>query len=438
MRFYTDVNIHRGRIQHSGYDNGKKFINSTNFMPNLAIESQEETGMKTLQGSNAKMIGFDSIREFKDYKKNYADTIGFHNSINPIYQFLAETYPTEVKFDTREIRTLIYDIETIDSTETFKGFPQPHDAPVPVVSIAIKDLKSNVYWLLSLEDYEPNYNIAELDAKKVIHRKCNNEFALLHKFCEIIEKLQPDLLVGYNNKGFDDPYILHRIDKICGEDALKKLSPCGQVHYEFKLNKFGKMECKYQIKGLQILDYLELYKKFIPAGRESYSLSFISKYELGDDKLDYSEHENITRFYIEDPLNFLFYNIKDVELIHLLDKKLGLLDLIYTVAYMAKINYEDVMSPIRTWDSIIYEYLKAKNIVVPPEKHEKRESYPGAYVHEPKTGIYDWVVSFDLASLYPHEIMQFNISSETLVTEKMIDEDIKKIDKEIKYLNSLL
>jgi DNA polymerase elongation subunit (family B) len=189
------------------------------------------------------------------------------------------------------------------------------------------------------------------------------------------------------------------------------------------------MECRYNIKGLQILDYLSLYKKFIPSGRESYTLSFISQYELGDDKIGYlEEHDNITEFYIDDHQTFIEYNMYDVELIDLLDKKLGLLDLIFTIAYMAKINFEDVMSPIRTWDSIIYEHLKKKDILIPPAKHYKREAYPGAYVHEPKADIYDWVVSYDLNSLYPSLIMQYNISNETMINKRE-DVNQKEIDE---------
>jgi DNA polymerase elongation subunit (family B) len=68
------------------------------------------------------------------------------------------------------------------------------------------------------------------------------------------------------------------------------------------------------------------------------------------------------------------------------------------------------------WDSIIYNYLKKRNIVIPQKKKSsKDEKYEGAYVKEPKPGSYDWVVSFDLNSLYPHLIMQYNISPETLL-----------------------
>ena len=84
---------------------------------------------------------------------------------------------------------------------------------------------------------------------------------------------------------------------------------------------------------------------------------------------------------------------------------------------MAKCNFNDVFSPVKMWDCIIYNHLKDQQIVVPPKKHEtKSEAYEGAYVKEPNIGRHKWVASFDLNSLYPHLIMQYNISPETLVS----------------------
>ena len=76
-----------------------------------------------------------------------------------------------------------------------------------------------------------------------------------------------------------------------------------------------------------------------------------------------------------------------------------------------------------------YNYLKKKNIVIPPkEKIEKNSKYAGAYVKEPIPGRYDWVVSFDLTSLYPSLIMQYSISPETLVTKDDLNVRIRELE----------
>ena len=423
--FYTDVSIHRGKIYHSYYDDiGNKHIDHDNFQPTLAIKDDSNSGWKTIHGEAVKILNFNSINEFKDYKKSFGDAMDFYGDISPVYQYISEKYQNEIKYDKSKIRIFLYDIETIDETGEFKGFPKPEDAPVEVVSIALKDLRENKFWLLSLRDWDESKLSVSLDVNSVNHLKFKSEFKLLQFFCKIFEKKSPDVLIGYNNSTFDDPYILHRIDKVLGEEWLKCLSPYNNVNYSFQ-ERQGKIYCNYSIKGLQVLDYLTLYKKFIPVGRESFKLSFISQFELGDDKISYDEHENIREFYLNDAQKFQDYNLYDVELIHRLDKKLNLIDLFLSIAYMSKVNYEDIMSPIKTWDSIIYEYLKEKYIVISPNSSSKRASFPGAYVHEPVTGIYDWVVSFDLNSLYPHLIMQYNISPETLVTKEYLGREIE-------------
>jgi DNA polymerase elongation subunit (family B) len=117
-----------------------------------------------------------------------------------------------------------------------------------------------------------------------------------------------------------------------------------------------------------------------------------------------------------------------VELVDRMEDKMKLIELALTMAYDAKVNYNDVFSQVAMWDSIIYNYLKKQNIVIPPKtKSEKNEKYAGAYVKEPIPGVYDYVVSFDLNSLYPHLIMQFNVSPETLLDERCPNISVDRI-----------
>jgi DNA polymerase elongation subunit (family B) len=125
-------------------------------------------------------------------------------------------------------------------------------------------------------------------------------------------------------------------------------------------------------------------------------------------------------FYKQDYQKFIEYNIKDVELVDRLEDKLRLIELCVTMAYDAGINYEDVFAQTRFWDAVIYNHLRQKNIVVPPRKENPfKPEFTGGHVKEIKDGgiSADWVVSFDLNSLYPHLIMQYNISPETLRTD---------------------
>jgi DNA polymerase elongation subunit (family B) len=176
----------------------------------------------------------------------------------------------------------------------------------------------------------------------------------------------------------------------------------------------GRENQYYTIFGISTLDYIDLYKKFTYKIRESYRLDYIGSVELGLKKLEVEDVQGYD-LYKTNYQKFIEYNIPIVELVDRLEDKMKLIELALTMAYDAKVNYNDVFYQVRMWDTIIYNYLKKRNIVIPLKtQNDKTKKYAGAYVKEPKPGKYDWVVSFDLNSLYPHLIMQYNISPETL------------------------
>ena len=208
------------------------------------------------------------------------------------------------------------------------------------------------------------------------------------------------------------------LKEFLGEKLMKRLSPWGLVT-EDEIYIAGRKNIAYDIGGVTQLDYLNLYKKFTYKAQESYRLDYIASVELGQKKLDHSEYDTFKDFYTKGWQKFVEYNIIDVELVDRMEDKMKLIELAITMAYDAKANYVDVFSQVRMWDTIIYNYLKKRNIVIPPKnRSNKNEKYAGAYVKEPIPGKYDWVVSFDLNSLYPHLIMQYNISPETLKDER--------------------
>ena len=219
-----------------------------------------------------------------------------------------------------------------------------------------------------------------------------------------------------------------------GTKKLKMLSPWGLVTDE-EIYVSGRKYIVYDIAGVSSLDYLDLYKKFTYKAQESYRLDYIASVELGQKKLDHSEFDTFKDFYTGNWKKFVDYNIIDVELVDRLEDKMKLIELALTMAYTAKVNYIDVLFQVRMWDTIIYNYLKKKDIVIPPkDRSEKNERYAGAYVKEPKPGVYDWVASFDLNSLYPHLMMQYNISPETLIDERHPKATVERVlNKEVDF-----
>ena len=196
-----------------------------------------------------------------------------------------------------------------------------------------------------------------------------------------------------------------------------------------KLLLLGRKNISCDVAGISVIDYLDLYKKSPGTpNQESYRLDHIASQELGQKKLDHSEFDTFREFYTKAWDKFVDYNIVDVELVDKLEDKLKLIDLCLTRAYDAKVNFSDIAYQVRTWDAIIYNYLKKQNIVIPQkERNQKDEKYAGLYVKEPKYGVYEWVVNFDLNSLYPHLIMQYNISPETLLDKKHPSATVDKL-----------
>jgi DNA polymerase elongation subunit (family B) len=346
--------------------------------------------------------------EATEFNKKYADVSNFkvYGNTNYTAQFIAENFPNKIKYDRDLVRVLNIDIEVASD----QGFPEPAEAAHPIISIAIRKNDGN-YWVWGLNDYTPT-------REDVLFIKCDNEIDLVRKFVDHFQRYSPDVITGWNTRFFDMPYIINRCVKLFGDDTLlKRLSPWGAVR-ERKTKINGKENQEYIIEGVEQLDYLEVFRKFTYntlGQQESYRLDHIAHVVLGERKLSYEEHGNLFTLYKEDYQKFIDYNIKDVELVHKIDEKLDLISLILTMAYKAGVNYNDTLGTTNIWDCIIYRMLTEQKIVVPPKTEKPKTPYPGGYVKDPQVGSHDWVTSFDLNSLYPNIIVQYNMSPETVI-----------------------
>jgi DNA polymerase elongation subunit (family B) len=410
MKFYTNVEQAGNRLLVRGHENGHSFSYRVNFDPTLYIPTKNYSEWRTLEGDCVEPVKQGSINDAKEFIKRYRDVEDFdiYGNSRFLYQYIAEEYPQdELKFDSSAIRIFNIDIETAAEN----GFPDIETADQAILAISIKDSFTGRIVVFGARAYDNRDPLVDY-----MHFK--TEKGMLGAFLEYWNENFPDVITGWNVQLFDIPYIARRIDRILGERYTKMLSPWKLVSSREIFIK-GRKQIAYDLPGISTLDYLELYRKFTYTNQESYRLDHICSVELGEKKLDHSEYDTFKEFYENDWQKFIEYNIHDVRLVDKLDNKMKLLDLAFTMAYDAKVNYEDVFSQVRMWDNYIYVELLKRKIAIPPKKqNDKSEKYAGAYVKEPKPGIYDWVVSFDLNSLYPHLIMQYNISPETLLDER--------------------
>ena len=403
--FYTNVVEYKGKLLIRGVNNGQSYLSRINYSPKLYLPTKEQSKYKTLDGTNLKEKRFDSISKAKHFYSEYSTIPEYKifgmNRYN--YQYIADEYKGEIRWNKDYIKIFTLDIET----ECEGGFPDPDTAKETIICITIKNHsnKQIITW-----------GTGDFISKKanVTYVKCQNEKHMLLEFLKFWCKNHPDILTGWNVKFFDMPYLMNRMRYIFDNDTINKMSPWNYVNAD-RIQLGNKSNQIWNILGISVLDYFDLYKKFTYVRQESYKLNYIAKVELGEQKLD-NPYETFKDFYTKDYQRFVEYNIQDVELVDRLEDKMKLIELCLTMAYDYKVNYTDVYSQVRCWDTIIYNHLLTKDIIIPPREDQVKDTqYEGAYVKDPQLGLHNWIVSFDLNSLYPHLIMQYNISPETFV-----------------------
>ena len=414
MNFYTSVNRHGNNILYRGFQDGERIEKKIQYMPTLFIHSQKETGWNTIQNQPVQPVTFDTMREAGDFLKRYEDVDNFsvYGMTNYVTQFITDRFPGEIKFDREKINVTTIDIEVASDD----GFPFVEQAAHPVISITMKNNIDNIYYVWGLYDYDPGRCVIE-GVDKIKYFKCRDEIDLLLSWLGYWHDPRwcPDIVTGWNTRLFDIPYLVNRIKNTIGGDTYKKMSPWLSVDQR-DIIIAGRTNIAYELIGIQQLDYWDLFKKFgyKYGQQESYKLDHIAYVVLGENKLSYEEHGNLYTLYKHDFQKFIDYNIKDVQLVDRLEEKMGLITLAITMAYRGGVNFSETFGTVQIWDSILYRLLFKEQVVVPPKVMKTKEKYPGAYVKDPMTGMHEWVVSFDLNSLYPNIIVQYNMSPETI------------------------
>ena len=404
MDFYTNVIVFGNSVLVRGIKNGERVTSRLKYKPTLFVPVRKQTQYRSLDGKFLTPMVQETIKDAKEFVDQYSNQPGMlYGFTRWPYQWISDNFKGEINWDISKIHVATIDIETESET----GFPQVDHPIERVNAITLKNHQSKKFVVFGLHEWNT-------DRDDITYIRCNTEDELLQRFIGFWSANYPDVITGWNSRFFDIPYLVNRIKVRLGEDEIKKLSPWGSV-FNADVFRMGRKHTAFDLVGISQLDYLELYQKYTYSAQESYRLDHIGFVELGKAK-NTNPYETFREWYQKDYQSFIDYNIIDVELVDALEDKMKLIDLQLTMAYYAKCNYNDVYSQVKMWDIIIYNYLREKNIQVPFQvRQEKKEAFAGAYVKDPQIGLHKWVVSFDLNSLYPHLIMQYNISPETIV-----------------------
>ena len=426
MKFYTNVSRYGNMLLYRGFDNGRKIQQKIKYAPTLYVSTNRPTSWKALDGTPVGEVKFDSMREANEWvsrNKHVAGREIFGNT-RYISAFINDEFPGHIEFNRNLINVTTIDIEV----QSDDGFPEPERADNVITAITIKNNIDNTYYVWGLGDYDTEKSL--MKSHRVVYKKFDTEANLLIDFVTHWSQPSqcPDVITGWNTRFFDIPYLINRISKLIGEVYAKRLSPWGMVERR-EITKQGRTQVAYELKGISMMDYMELFIKFgySYGAQESYRLDHIANVVLGEKKLSYEEHGSLFSLYKNDFQKFIDYNIKDVELVDRLEDKMGLITLAMTIAYKGGVNYQDTFGTTAIWDTIIYRKLHENKIVVPFSEDKTKSSYPGGYVKDPHVGIHDNVVSFDLNSLYPSIIMQYNMSPETIAEGEVTKVDIEAV-----------
>lgn len=427
MKFYTSAIQIKNNIYVRGWENGKRFNHRVAYKPYMFISSSAASSKyRTLENKIVERIDFDSIYDAKDFIRRYEGVGNFplYGMDRFLYPYLNDEYSGHIEHDFSLIQIGIIDIEV----ESKDGFPDIDRANNEITAISC--MVGDTVYAFGCKPCSTKFPNVE-------HIQCVDEKDLLLKFLAAWRKWDLDIVTGWNIEFFDIPYLINRIRVVCGEEAAKSLSPMGLL-WKNTIKIYGEDKETYNPVGVAVLDYLSLYKKFTYSQQESYSLDNIAFVELEERKLNYSEYEDLNDLYDKNYDKFIEYNARDCILVKRINDKNGFLEQVVQMAYDAHVNYNDALTTVLMWDCIIHSFLMQKNIVIPRMVHKPpTHKIAGGYVKEPIPGKYKWVLSFDLDSLYPHLIMQYNISPETLagttlpitipqVLEKNVDVQIRE------------
>ena len=424
MKFYTQVSRISNSICYRGYENGERVTYRKPFKPTLYVTSKNPNAQwKTLEGRPVEPMQFDDMKEATQFLKKYegVEHIQVQGNSNYAAQYIQEHFPHEIKYDPTLVKVANIDIEVASDD----GFPEPEKAEREVQSIALKyfGLPTVYVWALKAGGkYDPTKTQLDMDPSDIVYIECGGEVDLLLKFLQFwnASDTSPDVVTGWNVRMFDIPYLVNRVEKMIGADSVKKFSPWGIVR-EKQVTRMGRQSQVFELVGVETIDYWDLFQKFgnlIYGVQESYKLDNIANVVLGEKKLSYEEHGNLFTLYKEDYQKFIDYNIKDVLLVEKIDEKVQLMNLCMMIAYKGGCNYQEAFGTTQLWDTYIYRELCLQKKVVPPKVDRQLTEIAGGYVKAPQVGRHAWVVSLDLNSLYPHLMMQYNISPETVVDRR--------------------
>jgi len=311
----------------------------------------------------------------------------------------------------------IFSAADIEVEVTDEGFADPELAQNKIVSICFvkypyiiafgsKQLNSDDYKII---ENKINNHINNIKHYNFIYKYHSNEADMIYDFLYNYVRNVP-LLSGWNFWGYDWRYIFNRCNKLNMD--ISWVSPTSQW-YQYRIKDKNRTAICMLPQHKLIVDYMSIYQKWdrIIEVKENDTLDFVAEEALGIKKVNHSE--TLKDLYNKNYAEFIFYNAIDTILVDLLNDKLKTLKTFLSLSNITRVEVMSAFSPITMLESTLARYAYKKGMVFPKsDEKRERQPYEGAFVFNPEPDLYEWVASFDFASLYPSIMRQFKLSIE--------------------------
>lgn len=445
-KFYTDVTERGGKIYLRSIDDGIRSKQVIEMQPELYIKTNDASrkDAMSMHDEPLEKVIFSDKKEMRGFIENYKDVDGFsiYGMDRLEYQFITRNFPGKLNFNANHIRGAIVDIEVFSGDIDANGncidgpFPKPETAEYPINLITIYTTHDKTYHVFGLESFKGHRlgtyihdsDHPRIGKLNIDYRGFESESALLNNFCDFWAESDIDYWSGWYIEGFDNPYLTNRIQKVCGESAKKKLSPWRIIIQGAIKNSWGGEDVVYDYMGCAMLDYKALFMKHGFMNPDDYKLQTVGEMILGEGKVDYKDEGNLNTLYVRNYQKAVEYNCVDVKLVVDIDNKMQLLGLTFTLAYLTKSNYNDTLATVKPWSALAYSMLYEKG-VQPRLKslYPGNTQFAGGFVRVITPGRRRWVLSFDLNSLYPHLIQQYNLGAETIIEPEDLPDEVRNM-----------
>lgn len=351
-------------------------------------------------------IGFTNYYKYLAFRKLARTDKFIFGDIDPIYYCMTSHFKEPLKVFNPRFYTL--DIEVYSKTE----FPDPFKAEYVMNLVTICDYQMKKYYTWGLK---PFTNDSDFDVE---YYHCEDELTLIENLIQFIEDNNIKCFTGWNTNGFDVPYIINRMRRFENRSFIIA------EYIKENINMYGRDK---SFITLQVIDYMELYKKLKAYKLERYSLDFVSVHEGFEGKNKYKG--TLAELSDDNWHDYVLYNVVDNYKIIQLEEKLKYIKQAFSLANDSKCLPTDIFSPVKMWDSATYfELFHNRKCLVPPLLKDIKWKLIGGFVGLPNTnGFQNYISVFDIASSYPHQIMEFNISPETIIGAKKLHADLKAI-----------